>query len=409
MKLKKYTACLMLLCIFLTVSFLHPEYAHKNDFSDTVIINEYTEIIDHTYKEASSTDATSDEIRKKYEEAKTISEADRNTAKRLLEEIQDINNQIALNAVFIEQTGEALAGLDADIELSEKKIQLAEDEMIARREELCSVLSLVYETSSGEEHWAQILKTGDMYDVINRGEYVNSFSKYVEGKLSDLTDVSEMVREEKEILLEKKSEKESDIRELEEKQAQLQESISQLAALKKEADKKAEDAGAIAEELRQQMVALEAKEQAALYNRDYDGSLDNVDYSGNGTDYYYASSYPYTQEELVLMAAVIQAEAGGYSYPGMIAVGSVIMNRLSSPNFANTLTGVIYAPGQFEPVGNGRVATIIANGPVESCMAAAKDVLEGKRNIPYYYFKAAWWAEQHGVNGINIGGNVFHK
>ena len=66
-------------------------------------------------------------------------------------------------------------------------------------------------------------------------------------------------------------------------------------------------------------------------------------------------------------------------------------------------------PGQFEPVGNGRVATIIANGPVESCMAAAKDVLEGKRNIPYYYFKAAWYAEQHGISGVNIGGNVFHK
>ena len=93
----------------------------------------------------------------------------------------------------------------------------------------------------------------------------------------------------------------------------------------------------------------------------------------------------------------------------MVAVGSVIMNRIESPRFPpTTVEGTIYAPYQFEPAGNGRLAAIIARGPAASCLAVAKEVLEGKRNVPNFYFKAAWYAEAHGIAGVNIGGNVFH-
>ena len=92
----------------------------------------------------------------------------------------------------------------------------------------------------------------------------------------------------------------------------------------------------------------------------------------------------------------------------MIAVGSVVMNRVESPNFANTIAGVVYAPYQFEPAETGILAVILARGPAESCYQAAQEVLDGKRNVPNFYFKAAWYAEANGIEGVNIGGNVFH-
>ena len=92
----------------------------------------------------------------------------------------------------------------------------------------------------------------------------------------------------------------------------------------------------------------------------------------------------------------------------MIAVGSVVMNRVESPNFDNTIEGVIYAPYQFEPVSIGTYAVILARGPASACYQAAQEVLEGKRNVPNFYFKAAWYAEANGISGVNIGGNVFH-
>ena len=56
--------------------------------------------------------------------------------------------------------------------------------------------------------------------------------------------------------------------------------------------------------------------------------------------------------ELNLLAAIIQAEAGNQGYDGMLAVGSVIMNRVfyHGGGFPNTITGVVYAKSQFEPV-----------------------------------------------------------
>ncbi|MCR4782713.1 MAG: cell wall hydrolase [Lachnospiraceae bacterium] len=54
--------------------------------------------------------------------------------------------------------------------------------------------------------------------------------------------------------------------------------------------------------------------------------------------------------ELNLLAAIIQAEAGNQGYDGMFAVGSVIMNRVFDRQFPGTITGVVYANNQFEPV-----------------------------------------------------------
>ena len=88
-----------------------------------------------------------------------------------------------------------------------------------------------------------------------------------------------------------------------------------------------------------------------------------VVYDGDGTDYYYTTAYDYTEDELMIMAAIIQCEAGTTSYPGMIAVGSVVMNRVESSSFPNTIAGVVYAPYQFEPVSTGTFAVTLAQGP----------------------------------------------
>ena len=55
-----------------------------------------------------------------------------------------------------------------------------------------------------------------------------------------------------------------------------------------------------------------------------------------------------------LLAAIIQCEAGGEPYAGKIAVGAVIMNRVRSAAFPNTIAGVVYQPMQFQPVRPGR-------------------------------------------------------
>ncbi len=70
-----------------------------------------------------------------------------------------------------------------------------------------------------------------------------------------------------------------------------------------------------------------------------------------------------SNDELLLLAALIQAEAGNQPYEGQVAVGAVVMNRVRSGAYPNSIAAVISAPGQFTPAATGKVAAIQAAGP----------------------------------------------
>lgn len=99
----------------------------------------------------------------------------------------------------------------------------------------------------------------------------------------------------------------------------------------------------------------------------------------------------YSDSDLRLMASIINCEAGGESTQGKIAVGIVIMNRVESKNFPNTIKKVIYQKNQFSPVKNGMLdkklkqydAGKTGSAQWKSCISAAKKVLEGQRTIIY--------------------------
>lgn len=79
-------------------------------------------------------------------------------------------------------------------------------------------------------------------------------------------------------------------------------------------------------------------------------------------------------EDVELLARLIAAEAQGEPYVGQVAVGAVVLNRVKSPGFPNTLSGVIYQPRAFESVSNG---LIWRRTPTEEAYRAARDALNG--------------------------------
>lgn len=99
----------------------------------------------------------------------------------------------------------------------------------------------------------------------------------------------------------------------------------------------------------------------------------------------------YSSADLRLMSSIINCEAGIEPYQGKIAVGIVVMNRIKSRSFPNTLKGVIYQSGQFSPVRNGSLSKRLSQydaGRIRSsqwkrCISAAKKVLNGQRTIIY--------------------------
>lgn len=113
---------------------------------------------------------------------------------------------------------------------------------------------------------------------------------------------------------------------------------------------------------------------------------------------------PTSVSDVTLLAALIQCEAGTQPYEGKLAVGAVVMNRVRSGAYPNSIIGVITAPGQFPPATNGKVAAVAASGPSASCMQAAQAAVDGATNVG----GATHFGRVGKAAGVVIGGHVFY-
>lgn len=118
------------------------------------------------------------------------------------------------------------------------------------------------------------------------------------------------------------------------------------------------------------------------------------------------SEVTFSDEDRTLLANLIYCEAGGEPDAGKLAVGSVVINRVLSAQYPDTVAGVIYQNRQFSPVASGRLALALGeNRATDSCYAAADQAMAGVTNVGNcVYFRTPI----EGLNGINIGGHVFY-
>lgn len=105
--------------------------------------------------------------------------------------------------------------------------------------------------------------------------------------------------------------------------------------------------------------------------------------SGSGT----TTSNKVSNSDLYLLSCCIYGEARGESYAGKVAVGAVILNRVASSSFPNTISGVIYQTGAFTCVSDGQINL----GTNDECTRAAQDALNGwdPSGGALYYFNPA--------------------
>ena len=115
-------------------------------------------------------------------------------------------------------------------------------------------------------------------------------------------------------------------------------------------------------------------------------------------------------DDVTLLAAVCQYEAGG-SYEGCLAVANVVLNRVRSGGYPNSIAEVIYAPGQFGGVRAGALNRYLSGGISGNAKRAASDALAGVNNIgDYTSFCSARIANVNAYSSYTVvGGNCFYK
>ena len=127
-----------------------------------------------------------------------------------------------------------------------------------------------------------------------------------------------------------------------------------------------------------------------------------------------AQPRPFTEEDLYWLSRIISAESQGEGLKGQIAVGNVILNRVDSEEFPDTIREVVFDRKdgvQFEPVSNGT----IYNEPTEQSILAARLALAGAVMAEdcLYFFNPALsqglWVRQNRTYTTTIGCHMFFK
>lgn len=110
-------------------------------------------------------------------------------------------------------------------------------------------------------------------------------------------------------------------------------------------------------------------------------------------------------DDVTLLAAIIECEANGQSYDALLAVGAVIMNRVNSSHYPDTIYDVIHQKGQFPPATSGKLERWLKKGPGKKAIKAAKAAMAGDDNTGgLTNFNSVY----SGISGLVIGDNVFY-
>ncbi len=361
---------------------------------------------------------------------------DLDAVNKQLEELR--NKQSELNASYgelnekLSASGEKLSSIEDAVnakqsEIDATNIQVAD--MQAEIDQQYAAMKLriqfMYENNNATI-LSTLLSAESLSDLLSKSEYIQQISNYDHQKMQELSDL---------------------LASLKETQAKLEQEMAELVTLKDDASREADnfaallsqcqteldttsdsitDAEALAleyeKQIEQEMLERQRREMEALEAaKKAQEEADKANNSGNSSNTGGNSSSGsamvdqnalnnvlknHTADDVAMLAAIIECEAGNQSYEGKCAVGSVVINRVADPRFANSISGVIYAPYQFSPVASGRFAIVLARGANAACTQAAVDVLNGYININALYFHV--YDSSVDVGGTVIGDHVFY-
>ncbi len=344
-----------------------------------------------------------DDLQEQKEEAENQVNDISNQKEGLETNLGELNGQLS-------QIISSMNELETQITAKEEEIRQAETEL-AEAEAACQKqyddmklrIQFMYENGS-DSAWQMLLESTSFTDFLNRTEYVIEINNYDRQLLTEFQELQADIAEQKAALETDHTELLAMKEDMEAQQSQVNSLISTTQNNIAQTNQALADAQADVQELETQLAAMiEYEQQLEIQKAQEDAARlaaiqqqEQEDTSG--------VVYVPTNSDVYLLGAIIQCESEGEPYAGKVAVGSVIMNRVKSSYFPNTISGVIYQGGQFSPVTSGRLAYRLQAGVNNECLQAAQEVLNGNISLNCLYFR-----RNNGIiSGIVIGNHVFY-
>ena len=360
----------------------------------------------------SATSSTQQQIKDKEKEKKELEKQQAQNESKLegLRDIQgdlkenreDLNaqlNQVVANLNDLEQQI-----LDKEQEIAQTQQALEEAKETEAWQYRCMVMRMraMYEYKA-ENYIAELLSKGSLSGILNAVDYVSKVTASDRKLMDDYQANREMIEDHEALLQQEKIDLDNLKVAAEAEKNKVSGLISQTAnsihATEEqisEAEKKALAYEAQIKEAEADLDALKKKlaEEMALSRAAANAAWRDI------------SEVSFADGDRKLLANLIYCEAGGEPYEGKLAVGAVVINRMLSSKFPDTVVGVIYQKSQFSPVGSGRLQiALTADRANADCYRAADEAMSGMTNVGQCLF---FRTPIPGLTGINIGGHVFY-
>ncbi|HKM03280.1 MAG TPA: cell wall hydrolase [Lachnospiraceae bacterium] len=318
-------------------------------------------------------------------------------------QLKGLHEQLTEVSESLEKIEQSIFDKEIEITLTRDHLEQAKETEKWQYECMKERIKFMYERSNSV-YLELILKAGSFSDFLNKAEYINKLEEYDRKMLKEYQD-NRIAITATEALLVAESE---ELKELKEKAEEEKGRVSRLVA------NTSNYIAVYADEIYDaEQKALEYEEKKKIIDNDIntlkkklaeEKALSALAAQSAKRD---ISAVSFAEGDRYLLANIIYCEAGGESYAGQLAVGSVVMNRLLSSVFPDSIFGVIYQNRQFSPVASGRYELALAqNKATPSCYQAADEAMSGATNVSNCLF---FRTPIEGLVPVYaIGGHIFY-
>lgn len=322
--------------------------------------------------------------------------------KSLVKELDSLKEQLLSVSNHLEELEQQVR--DKVLEIADTQAALEEAKEVEKWQYECMVIRVrdMYERND-TSYLNALLNVGSFSDLLNMADCFEKIADYDQKKLAEFKENRILIEETEERLKTEKIQ-------LDNLQVQVEAEKNKVAGLI------SQTSNAIAEYADE---IAEAEERAKAYEAQIKKKEEDLEYLKKKLEeekrlsqealnaaWRDISQVTFAESDRYLLANLIYCEAGGEPYEGQVAVGAVVINRVLSSRYPDTVVGVIYQNKQFSPAGSGRLElALTVNKATESCYRAADAAMSGVTNVgSCLYFRTPI----PGLTGINIGGHVFY-
>lgn len=343
-----------------------------------------------------------EELEGRLDETQSQLEGLKGTSSGLKKELSNLNAQLAQVVSNLEELERRIAEKQQEILDTQAALEEAKETESWQYECMVARARVMYEMKE-DSHINALISAGSFSEVLNAADYYSRIARYDQEKMEEYTENRELIEDHEARLQTEYAELENLKVQAEAEKSKVSGLISQTSNSIAQYADQISDAERQALEYEQEIRQKESNIEELKKKYEEELALSRAAANAAWRD---ISEVSFDENDRYLLANLIYCEAGAEPYDGKVAVGSVVINRVLSSQYPDSVLGVIYQNRQFSPVASGRLdLALSANRATADCYRAADEAMSGVTNVGNcVYFRTPI----EGLEGIRIGGHIFY-